>query len=111
MDQIETFDVGDKVKHPKFGQGTVTLRSGEGENQKVIVKFGAEFGEKKLAVRFAKMKKVQDRPTLVAAPSDVHAIPTGAAAAREKNAGDDEEEEELEADEELEGEEEDEEEE
>lgn len=66
---VETFDVGDKVKHPKFGNGTVTLRIGDGADQKVVVKFGGEVGEKKLVVKFAGMKKLQERPTLPAAPA------------------------------------------
>jgi hypothetical protein len=82
-DAVETFDVGDKVRHPKFGQGTVTLRIGEGDNQKVIVKFGGEVGEKKLVVRFANMKKLQERPTLPAAPAaEPAAQPAGATARR-----------------------------
>ncbi|MGI8908335.1 MAG: hypothetical protein ACR2IE_17825 [Candidatus Sumerlaeaceae bacterium] len=67
--EVETFDVGDKIKHPKFGNGTVTLRIGDGPDQKVVVKFGGEVGEKKLVVRFANMKKLQERPTLPAAPA------------------------------------------
>jgi hypothetical protein len=79
--EVETFDVGDKIKHPKFGNGTVTLRIGEGEDQKVVVKFGGEVGEKKLVVKFANMKKLQERPTLPAAPA-AEAAPQPLAAKR-----------------------------
>jgi len=65
----EVYEVGDKVKHPKFGQGTVTLRQGEGDTLKLTVKFGGEVGEKKLMVKFANLKRLQERPTLPAAPA------------------------------------------
>jgi hypothetical protein len=70
MATVETFEVGDRVKHPKFGQGTVKQRWGEGERLKVLVHFTGEVGEKKLLVKLAKMKKVvaQERPVL--APGD-----------------------------------------
>ncbi len=43
------------VHHPKFGLGKVTLRFGEDEQSKVIVKFQEE-GEKKLALRYAELE-------------------------------------------------------
>ena len=75
MDQFEPLDVGDKVKHPKFGTGTVMVRFGENENQKVIVKFGAEYGEKKLVTRLANMKRISERPTLSATPAAPGSFP------------------------------------
>lgn len=95
MDTQETFEVGDKVKHPKFGQGTVMLRSGAGETQKLVVKFGGEVGEKKLMVKFANLKKVQERPTLPAAPA-AEAAPAPLAARRSAASPDDEEDEDVE---------------
>jgi len=68
METVEIFEVGDKVKHAKFGSGTVTFRAGEGDKAKVTVKFGAEYGEKKLVVSFAKLKKMNERPTLAVQP-------------------------------------------
>jgi hypothetical protein len=68
MEAFEDVEVGDKVRHPKFGQGTVMHKSGTGENAKVRVKFSAEFGEKRLVVKYAKLKRVGERPTLAAAP-------------------------------------------
>lgn len=64
MDGVDIIDVGDKVKHAKFGQGTVMLRLGDGDNAKVTVKFGGEVGEKKLMLKYANLKKVNERPTL-----------------------------------------------
>lgn len=53
-DQIE---IGDQVKHVKWGVGTVLFRSGTGANAKAIVVFPEE-GQKKLMLRYAKLKKV-----------------------------------------------------
>lgn len=53
-DQIE---IGDQVKHPKWGVGTVLFRSGMGNNAKAIVVFPEE-GQIKLMLKYAKLKKV-----------------------------------------------------
>lgn len=53
-DQIE---IGDQVRHAKWGVGTVLFRSGMGNNAKAIVVFPEE-GQKKLMLRYAKLKKV-----------------------------------------------------
>ncbi|MDK2971203.1 MAG: hypothetical protein PWP23_958 [Candidatus Sumerlaeota bacterium] len=52
-----------QVNHPTFGPGRVLLRTGEDEKSKAIVKFKEE-GEKKLALRFAKLTvdKVEEEP-------------------------------------------------
>ena len=72
---FELVDVGDKVKHPEFKDGVVTLRIGDGLNAKVVVKFQPGIGEKKLALRYARLKKIQDRPTLAAAEGDAAGEP------------------------------------
>jgi len=59
------FEVGDQVRHPQFGIGTVLYKYGEGENLKLDIVF-AEEGQKKILVKYAKMKKVTD-PTADAA--------------------------------------------
>ena len=64
MEKFEPVDLGDKVKHPKFGTGTVMVRIGEGENAKAIVRFTGGVGEKKLVLKYAKLKKIVERPTL-----------------------------------------------
>ncbi|GAA4021922.1 UvrD-helicase domain-containing protein [Deinococcus rubellus] len=48
---------GEKVKHPKFGEGQVLAVSGMGEKQEVTVHFGTA-GTKKLIVKFANLSKV-----------------------------------------------------
>ena len=81
MDNFEEVDVNDKVKHPKFGSGTVLHRSGTGENAKVRVKFSAEHGEKRLVVKYAKLKKMGERPTLAPAADTPAAAPAAEASA------------------------------
>lgn len=51
------FEVGDQVRHPKFGLGTILYKSGEGDGLKLDVMF-AEEGQKKLLVKYAGLKKV-----------------------------------------------------
>jgi hypothetical protein len=53
-DQIE---IGDQVRHAKWGVGTVLFRSGSGDGAKAIVVFPEE-GQKKLMLRYAKLTKV-----------------------------------------------------
>ncbi len=48
---------GEKVKHPKFGEGQVLAVAGMGEKQEVTVHFAAA-GTKKLIVKFANLSKV-----------------------------------------------------
>jgi DNA helicase-2/ATP-dependent DNA helicase PcrA len=45
-----------KVRHGKFGIGTIRFIEGKGENQKVIVWFNS-VGQKKLLVRFAGLER------------------------------------------------------
>ncbi|MCX7020388.1 MAG: hypothetical protein WCK47_00690 [bacterium] len=69
MESAVNFENGDKVKHPKFGTGTVTGQGGYENHEKVIVKFSGEIGEKTLIIKYAKLKKIHERPTLEAAQS------------------------------------------
>ncbi len=55
-DEIE---IGDQVKHPKFGTGTVLYKTGTGERAKAIVVFQEE-GQKKLLLKYAKLKKIKE---------------------------------------------------
>jgi DNA helicase-2/ATP-dependent DNA helicase PcrA len=52
------FEVGDQVKHPKWGVGTILFKSGTRDHAKVVVVFPEE-GQKKLLVKKARLKKVQ----------------------------------------------------
>jgi len=56
----ETFTLyaaGCRVKHPAWGVGVVRDCYGAGDDQKVMVNF-ANFGIKRLAVRFANLEKI-----------------------------------------------------
>ena len=50
------FRPGQKVKHPKYGEGTVYQREGEGADAKITVQF-PRFGLKKLVEKFAQLEK------------------------------------------------------
>jgi len=50
------FRPGQKVRHPKYGEGVVFRREGEGDDAKITVKFRG-FGEKKLVEKFAQLER------------------------------------------------------
>jgi DNA helicase-2/ATP-dependent DNA helicase PcrA len=50
------FRPGQRVRHPKYGEGTVYQREGEGETAKLTVKFSS--GLKKLVEKYAQLEKV-----------------------------------------------------
>jgi DNA helicase-2/ATP-dependent DNA helicase PcrA len=50
------FRPGQKVMHPKYGEGTVYQREGDGEDAKITVQF-PRFGLKKLVERYAQLER------------------------------------------------------
>jgi DNA helicase-2/ATP-dependent DNA helicase PcrA len=50
------FRPGQKVRHPKYGEGTVYQREGEGEEAKLTVQF-PRFGLKKLVEKYAQLER------------------------------------------------------
>jgi ATP-dependent DNA helicase UvrD/PcrA len=50
------FRPGQRVRHPKYGEGTVYQREGEGEDAKITVQF-LRFGLKKLVEKYAQLEK------------------------------------------------------
>src|SRR5699024_1585909 len=54
-----TWNVGDKVEHKKWGQGTVVKVNGSGNNAELDVAFKSE-GVKRLLAEYAPIKKVTD---------------------------------------------------
>ena len=48
---------GERVRHSKYGEGTVLMREGEGEDAKLTVMF-SRFGMKKLMEKFANLEKI-----------------------------------------------------
>jgi DNA helicase-2/ATP-dependent DNA helicase PcrA len=51
------FRPGQRVRHPKYGEGTVYRREGEGDDAKITVQF-PQFGLKKLVEKFAQLERV-----------------------------------------------------
>ena len=51
-----TFRPGQRVRHPKYGEGVVYQREGEGESAKVTVQF-PRFGLKKLVEKYAQLER------------------------------------------------------
>jgi len=51
------FRSGQRVRHPKYGEGTVLKREGDGEDAKLTVQF-PRFGLKKLVEKYAQLEKV-----------------------------------------------------
>jgi DNA helicase-2/ATP-dependent DNA helicase PcrA len=50
------FRPGQKVRHPKYGEGTVYQREGEGDSAKITVQF-PRFGLKKLVEKYAQLER------------------------------------------------------
>jgi DNA helicase-2/ATP-dependent DNA helicase PcrA len=51
------FRSGQRVRHPKYGEGVVFRREGDGDDAKITVQF-AQFGVKKLVEKFAQLEKM-----------------------------------------------------
>jgi DNA helicase-2/ATP-dependent DNA helicase PcrA len=51
------FRPGQRVRHPKYGEGTVYRREGDGDDAKITVQF-PQFGLKKLVEKFAQLESV-----------------------------------------------------
>ncbi|HVG26624.1 MAG TPA: hypothetical protein VM865_03375, partial [Acidobacteriaceae bacterium] len=48
---------GVRVRHPKYGEGIIAAREGEGEDAKITVQFSGH-GTKKLVEKFAQLERV-----------------------------------------------------
>ena len=48
---------GSRVRHPKYGEGTVFRREGEGDDAKITVQF-QQHGVKKLVEKFAQLEAI-----------------------------------------------------
>ena len=53
------YDVGDRVRHMKFGEGLVTAITEGGRDYEVTVEFD-RFGVKKMFAAFAKLQKMDE---------------------------------------------------
>jgi DNA helicase II / ATP-dependent DNA helicase PcrA len=56
-EDFEGFCLGERVSHPKFGEGTVVDHEGSGERARVHIRFD-KFGNKWLALAYAKLASV-----------------------------------------------------
>jgi DNA helicase-2/ATP-dependent DNA helicase PcrA len=54
------FSPGDRVRHPKFGAGTVTEVSGHGKEARIRIRFDSA-GEKELALSIAPIVKTEEK--------------------------------------------------
>ena len=54
------FRPGQRVRHPKYGEGTVYQREGDGEEAKITVQF-PRFGLKKLVEKYAQLESISSR--------------------------------------------------
>ena len=57
IDKSLDFEMGDQVRHPRWGIGTIMFKSGSGDKIKVIVLFPEE-GRKTLMLKYAKLEKL-----------------------------------------------------
>ncbi len=57
FEALTNVEVGERVKHQRFGMGTVSDLEGSGPNKKAIIEFD-NVGEKKLLLKFAKLERV-----------------------------------------------------
>ena len=48
---------GSRVRHPKYGEGTVFRREGDGDDAKITVQF-QQYGVKKLVEKFAQLERL-----------------------------------------------------
>ena len=48
---------GTRVRHPKYGEGTVFRREGDGDDAKITVQF-QQHGVKKLVEKFAQLERL-----------------------------------------------------
>ncbi|WP_018130790.1 DNA helicase PcrA [Effusibacillus pohliae] len=53
-----SWEIGDKVKHKSWGEGTIIDRSGDGENLELTVRFAPPTGTRKLLAKFAPIQKL-----------------------------------------------------
>ena len=51
------FKSGQRVRHPKYGEGVIFRRDGDGEDAKITVQF-SKFGVKKLVEKFAQLERL-----------------------------------------------------
>jgi len=59
FDEVPSLRVGQRVRHPKFGEGTIQYCEGEKESQRIIAYFPS-VGTKTLSLRFVRLEIIQE---------------------------------------------------
>jgi DNA helicase-2/ATP-dependent DNA helicase PcrA len=59
FEEVPRLRVGQRVRHPKFGEGTIRYCEGEKERQRIIVSFPT-VGTKTLSIRFARLEILEE---------------------------------------------------
>jgi DNA helicase-2/ATP-dependent DNA helicase PcrA len=59
FEEIPSLRIGQRVRHPKFGEGTIQYCEGEREKQRIIAYFPS-VGTKTLSLRFARLEIIQE---------------------------------------------------
>jgi DNA helicase-2/ATP-dependent DNA helicase PcrA len=54
---VDGFKLGSRVRHPKFGYGTILRLEGNGEETKLTISFPG-YGLKKLVAKYAELERV-----------------------------------------------------
>jgi DNA helicase-2/ATP-dependent DNA helicase PcrA len=54
----QQFKPGDRVRHDKFGEGTILKSEMQEDTEFVEVQFDSKFGKKRLSMDFAKLEKL-----------------------------------------------------
>ena len=57
FEKLSDVSEGQRVKHPRFGMGTISALEGSGPNRKALINF-ENVGEKKLLLKFAKLERL-----------------------------------------------------
>ena len=55
------YSIGDRVKHAKWGMGTVVDNSGVGESLKITVYFDNDNQKRLLLTKYAKLEKIKGK--------------------------------------------------
>jgi len=55
------YKIGDRVTHPKWGDGTIIDHSGIGDSLKITTHFDNDNQKRLLLTKYAKLKKIKDK--------------------------------------------------
>ena len=58
MRSTPSFKAGDRVRHPKFGEGVVISATLAADDEEVTVLFAGSIGQKRLSLSFARLERL-----------------------------------------------------